>query len=412
MPIPSPHKGETQDDFIARCHSALSNEFPDSSQRSAICFRQWREADMGLETRDFFNVELMTVGTWEGRGCPTGGCVFTSETLREIAEDTQTAFAEGLKSPVKLGHGEAQQILAEAGLPAAGWLENVRLNGSAIVSDIKQVPKRIADIMEAGGWRNRSVELRRRNGRLVLTGLALLGMKLPAIDTLKDIEALYAELDLGEPDETVLVFANKDDVDHSLEWLSAIVERHPTAKQQVESLRRAISGGHDMELTTIAARLGLASDVTEEQVLAKIDELNKPTKGEDEDKAEFTRLSTRVIELEKREALANAKALVDGAINDGRLLPAQREQSLKFALRDPEGFSEFVKTQPKLLNFGERGTSGTGESDEAEFEPTQLELDIARQTGVTREQIIVQKMEDAGRVPSTKLREAAFGKRE
>jgi hypothetical protein len=375
---------------------------------------------MALETRDFLNVELMTIGTWDGRGCPEGGCAFTTEDLQEIAEATESAFADGMKSPVKLGHGETQQILAEAGLPAAGWLENVRLSGSAIVSDIKQVPKRIADIMEAGGWRNRSVELRRRNGKLVLTGLALLGMKLPAIDTLKDIEALYAELDLGEPDETVLVFVNKDDVDHTSEWLSTIAERHPTAKQQVEALRRAIVGGRDMELTAIAEKLGLEGDVTEEQVFAKIDELNKPKvedKKEDppkikdeSDKAEFTRLSTRVIELEKREAETNARTLVETAITDGKLLPAQREQSLKFALRDPEGFTSFVKSQPKLLDFGERGTSESGDDDESEFEPTKLELEIARQTGVSREQIMVQKMEDAGRVPSAKLMEAASGK--
>ena len=332
-----------------------------------------------------------------------------------------------MKAPVKLGHGKAQQILAEAGLPAAGWLENVRLNGNAVVSDIKQVPKRIADIIEAGGWRNRSVELRRRDGKLILSGLALLGMKLPAIDTLKDIEALYAELNLGEPSETVIVFANNDDIDRTSEWLNTIVDRYPAAKQQVDSLRIVIAGGHDMELTAIAEKLGLEGEVTEEQVFAKIAELNKPVAKEEEtppktdetppkaeeegDKAEFAALSAKVLELETREASTNARSLVEGAITDGKLLPAQREQSLKFALRDPEGFTEFVKTQPKLLDFGEHGTSETGDEDESAFEPTKLELDIARQTGITREQIMVQKMEDEGHTPSAKLMEAASGEK-
>ena len=385
---------------------------------------------MPLDTRDFLNVELMTVGTWDGRGCPDGGCKLTEKDLQEIARDTESAFADGVKAPVKLGHGEAQQILAEAGLPAAGWLENVRVDRNAVISDIKQVPKRIADIIEAGGWRNRSVELRRRDGKLILSGLALLGMKLPAIDTLKDIEALYAELNLGEPGETVLVFANNDDIDHTSEWLNTIVDRYPSAKQQVDSLRIAIAGGHDMELTAIAEKLGLEGEVTEERVFAKIAELNKPVeKKEDEektspsedsppkteeegDKAELAALSAKVLKLETREASTNARSLVEGAITDGKLLPAQREQSLKFALRDPDGFTEFVKTQPKLLDFGEHGTSETGDGDESEFEPTKMELDIARQTGLTREQIVVQKMEDAGQVPSPKLMEAASGDKE
>ena len=37
---------------------------------------------MPLETRDFLSVELMTVGTWDGLGCPEGGCSFTTETLQ------------------------------------------------------------------------------------------------------------------------------------------------------------------------------------------------------------------------------------------------------------------------------------------------------------------------------------------
>lgn len=382
-------------------------------------------------TRDFLNVELMTTGTWDGRGCPPGGCEFNAETLEDIVQATQEAMSQGMKSPVKLGHGNSQKLLEQEGLPAAGWLDNVRVAGNSVVADIKQVPKRIADLMEAGGWRNRSVELRRRDGKLVLTGLALLGSTLPAIDTLKDIEALYAELDLGDPDETVIVFANKDDIDHTSEWLDKIAEAHPSAKQHVDALRLALkpsTGDQDMDLTTIAQKLGLEGEVTEEQVLAKLDELNKPPesgdepkpntvdaskKDDDDDDEEVTKLSARVLELETREAASNARAAVEKAIDDGKLLPAQREQSMKFALRDPDGFNDFIKSQPTILEFGERGTSsGGGDNDESEFEPTKLELDLAKQTGLSREEIIVQKMRDAGREPSTQLLEAAFGKKD
>jgi|FLYL01.1.fsa_nt_gi HK97 family phage prohead protease len=42
MPLPEPHAGETQDEFIGRCMSELKDEFPDDQQRLAVCFKQWR----------------------------------------------------------------------------------------------------------------------------------------------------------------------------------------------------------------------------------------------------------------------------------------------------------------------------------------------------------------------------------
>lgn len=44
MPLPTPRDGEEQDEFLSRCHSELADEFPDETQRNAVCFRQWREA--------------------------------------------------------------------------------------------------------------------------------------------------------------------------------------------------------------------------------------------------------------------------------------------------------------------------------------------------------------------------------
>jgi hypothetical protein len=44
MPLPTPHDGEAQDAFISRCHEALAGEFPETDQRNAVCFKQWRES--------------------------------------------------------------------------------------------------------------------------------------------------------------------------------------------------------------------------------------------------------------------------------------------------------------------------------------------------------------------------------
>ena len=65
MPLPTPSKNETQDDFISRCMSneTMKEDFPDNKQRVAVCFSQWKkkkvkkDSEMKKETR-LFEIEL------------------------------------------------------------------------------------------------------------------------------------------------------------------------------------------------------------------------------------------------------------------------------------------------------------------------------------------------------------------
>jgi hypothetical protein len=75
MPIPQPHTGEAQDEFIARCagDKTMNVDYPHTDQRVAVCFRQWRDHhaksaraafdDMRAALRDMTRV----IGQWEGR---------------------------------------------------------------------------------------------------------------------------------------------------------------------------------------------------------------------------------------------------------------------------------------------------------------------------------------------------------
>lgn len=45
MPLPSPQKDEKEDEFIGRCMSSLKEEFTDSDQRLAVCYKQWNDKD-------------------------------------------------------------------------------------------------------------------------------------------------------------------------------------------------------------------------------------------------------------------------------------------------------------------------------------------------------------------------------
>lgn len=39
--IPQPKTGQTEDEFISGCMNILTDEFPDESQRYAVCKKQW-----------------------------------------------------------------------------------------------------------------------------------------------------------------------------------------------------------------------------------------------------------------------------------------------------------------------------------------------------------------------------------
>jgi hypothetical protein len=43
MPIPSPSKKQSKDDFISSCMTDLSKEFPNQKQRAAVCYSQWEQ---------------------------------------------------------------------------------------------------------------------------------------------------------------------------------------------------------------------------------------------------------------------------------------------------------------------------------------------------------------------------------
>ena len=53
MPLPTPRKGETEQDFVSRCagSDAMNEEFPERDQRLAVCYDLWRDK-RGGDKRD------------------------------------------------------------------------------------------------------------------------------------------------------------------------------------------------------------------------------------------------------------------------------------------------------------------------------------------------------------------------
>lgn len=147
---------------------------------------------MSLETVDILGVEILAAGgPVHGIGSPPEGDTWRPEDLRGMTE-AAAELADEVHAPAKIGH--------RGGDPAVGWLENIRINqdGSRLLADIKRVPKGLSSLIDAGAYRTRSVELKQftsqKTGRRyewVVSGLAWLGGKMPAVRTLADVVKLY-----------------------------------------------------------------------------------------------------------------------------------------------------------------------------------------------------------------------------
>lgn len=377
-----------------------------------------------LKTVTLKGVELMGVGTWQGHNCPDGGCPFTTDDLDEMVrayEATKGTF----DAPVKLGHDDSQKLLQKDGYPAAGWVTNLRRVGDKLVGDLEKVPAAIGDLIRAGAYRKRSSEIRPEaevNGKKfkwLFSGLALLGADLPAVEGLKDITQLYAKLSL-EIDEQEqfqlgdLNFADQASaIDSLITRLDALVEEAeglihgrkgaPKLRALVatakDELRRVAPKNHSQENNTVTIdekalreKLGIGE---EDDLLAAVDAL-KATKvdaGDGGDKTEeLSKLEGRVLELETEKVKLASEALVTSAINEGKLLPSQKDFAIGFATRDAEGFKKFIESQPKVVELGERGASGGSNPNMTELEPTDAERKVAVSLGIWNDDYRVKLM--------------------
>jgi hypothetical protein len=131
--------------------------------------------------------EIFAVGKWNG-------FEFTLNDLRKIS----TAFhslKDVLQIPLKMGHN-AEQPMTD-GQPALGWVSDVSVNESMsppkLVAEFTGIPEVVFSAMERGLYKNVSIELdfdvtyKEQFYDFVLTGVALLGADLPAVNVLNDL---------------------------------------------------------------------------------------------------------------------------------------------------------------------------------------------------------------------------------
>ena len=143
-----------------------------------------------LETRELHDVEIMRAGTWNG-------LEWTEQHIDEAIRN----FQQGVVAvPIKItndGHHGGQPLTMPGGA-ALGWIKALRRMGEKLIADIERVPRKIAELIEAGafakksieGWRDYETADGKTWGR-VIDGLLFSGIGVPAVYGLSDLVTLY-----------------------------------------------------------------------------------------------------------------------------------------------------------------------------------------------------------------------------
>ena len=350
---------------------------------------------MALPTVDLTDVEILrTGGPYRGVGSPEDGDHITEAHLEAMARNFRDLRGE-IDAPNKVGHIANQrdvtgpEFLDGSGAPALGWLDNVRREGDRLLADIKDVPEKFADLIKAGAYRKRSVEFlptyTDRTGRArewVLTGLAWLGARRPAVSGLADVHRMYAESLADEGVRAVIYEAAPAPADNehpggALDKALAQALGLPedaTSEQVAEALGKLVADSKTASETVGTLRDELAA------AKAKIDQLEaaKSDPGDDDGDgeplaagaipAEVARqfealaatnrdLAAKVETLSKRAEAGEDAArrlfesrrddAITAALRDGKIDPAARETWVKQYEADPDGTVRLFEAMPR-----------------------------------------------------------------
>ena len=404
VPVPGPHPLPRVGAFPVPC--AVTR-----GPRSALCHGSCHGCRMA-QTVDFRGIPICRAGEWNGL---TGKAVVTPDDLQAVVAAYQDGEVD--KARVKLGHVSELNALGD-GAPAFGWVENPRLaaDGRTLLGDLVDVPRRLGEVV-GRGYRNVSVELRKNvrtpSGKThptVLSGLALLGAAAPAVKGLDDLVALYASEPIpdaptdGCEDGAVVTISLGDALD-PVTHTDIPVPSPAACEGELDSPDRP---GREKEgeptvafLDQAREKFGLPADASEDQILERITALSEApadpdttVKAEETDvtgdpevsepelksetvdapetvtvsKAQWDELTAQVAELAAERKAKHQEQVIESALSEGRIAPAEREKWTTALSAAPEATEVLLSSLAPRINVREQGSdvalSAGAEDDE------------------------------------------------
>lgn len=279
-----------------------------------------------LGTKDINGVEIFASGTWNGDP-------YTDKDLDQMVESYK-ATKDTLKPYLKLGHDDGQKLTQEDGFPALGWVQNIRRVGSKLVADFKGIPKKVYELIKAGGYRRVSseiyfdVELNGKRWPKALKAVALLGGDTPAVQNLQDIMSLYSLKEAAFESEAEVKSYEHDTGDLQKEEQTMTIEQ---LQKELDETKKKLAES-EAKVAEFAAKdkQGLDKCMAEKDGLVKKN--SELTKENETLKAENLKFKEDAAKFVEEGFKTKAQAEVDRLIREKKILPAQKEQCFDMLL--------------------------------------------------------------------------------
>lgn len=172
-----------------------------------------------LETKEIHNIEIFETGVWNGKK-------YETKDLKEIIKNYENGVIEPY---LNINHKEktTKQFADAVKAISLGFIKKLKLVGNKLVADFKQVPKQIAELIEAGALKKRSTEIYGyyvagdgSHYNNVLEAVTFFGADgVPAVNTLSDVIKLYKQNPEREKEHEneLLCLKNEDKEDLSMD---------------------------------------------------------------------------------------------------------------------------------------------------------------------------------------------------
>lgn len=302
--------------------------------------------------------DIFSVGTWNGDK-------YTHSDLENMVENFDMLNeADNFRVPFKIDLFKDAKPKKErhGGQPAVGWITSLKKVGNKLIAHIENIPKVIKELIDNKAYKQVSSEVLfnvKHKGKIlkrVLSGVALLGIELPAVENLNEFGELY-DLEL-------------DDVEFLKTY---IVEGMPeSGKNKKEE--------EEMELKEMQKKVeDLQSKIShyekDAETNSEVIKVLKAEKEETEKKyKEIEKASQELTSKKKAEEIEN---FIKKQKEEGRILPAHESmiqlvmenledvKTVKFAKEDKivdisvlKIFENYIESLPKIIDFKVKSQKG------------------------------------------------------
>jgi hypothetical protein len=283
--------------------------------------------------------EIFAVGKWNGFD-------ITQQMLVDLANNF-TRLSEYVDVPLKFGHNDEQPLTD--GQPALGWVSKVWVEGEKLFAQFTDIPEIVYNAIEKKQYKNVSIEAlfdvehKGVQYGTVLTAVALLGVDMPAVNTLKDLTTYMTANNLAFTSHATF---SKKPFKHSEDHTMGM-----TAEEQAEfdRLKAENKAKDDLLAKAATESAGFKAKVAEKD--AEIDNLKKT-----EDEAKFTAAKNTV------------EADLEDLVKENKITPAQRDNLTKDLTAETIGNVEFtiktLKDNSKVDDKNEQGKHTKTDEDE------------------------------------------------